>query len=114
MRASDLGLERYKLLGLVRHEKLPKKLTLMALNKLKKNRRLRAAELERKSVLVSTMYGNDDVRQQTAELELAGKERELDLERHKLELEAMVAKAEVAAEDKAKISKMAVRQLAKR
>ncbi len=114
MRARDFDIGRYRALGLIAHGR--QKLTLKALHQLKLIRRRRAQESERRAALVRVMYGNEDLRQQALEREQA--DRELELERKRLELdgmrdamELMLAKAELAAETKSKIAKMAAKTL---
>jgi hypothetical protein len=114
MRARDFDIGRLKALGLIAHGR--QKLTLRALHQLKRIRRRREQEHERKAALVRVMYGNEGMREQAFEREQA--EKELELERRRLELEGlkdgielMLAKAELAAADKAKIVKMAAKTL---
>lgn len=110
MRARDYDIGRLRALGLIAHGR--QKLTLQALHRLKLIRQRRAQESERKAALVRAMYGNEDARaNELAEQELELERRRLELEELKDGIELMLAKAELAAEDRAKIAKMAAKTL---
>ncbi len=119
MRAFELYPDDFKALGLYNPENdrlrekprwatNARKITLRDLNRLKHIRNRRREEARKHSDLVRAMYGNSDIQG----LELQQQEQQLETLRGQIALE--IDAAEISAEDKDRISKMAMAAINRR
>lgn len=120
MRATELYETDLKALG-IKRDGTGGKLTLRALNKLKRIRANRKKYEDQKRALRRAMYGNSDLQQTQAEiaqakdeLELQHTKAEFELDRKIADIERQIQRAELNTESKEKISAMAKKMLRRR
>lgn len=121
MRAIELYETNLAALGIKRDGTGEQKLTLRALNKLKRIREKRRSADDKKRALRRAMYGGGDLFDRTeeleqarAELELAQKEAELKLTQKRQDIEHAIETAKLSDEAREKVSALAQETLGRR
>ena len=86
-------------------------ITLRDLNRLKKLRKIRARDMEKKNKIVRLMYGEGETQSTPARAELEQDRLEFELEKIRAELALEIEKAEIDRDRKSKIQKKATRAI---
>lgn len=106
MRAYELYEENY-----MRWRERSDRITLRDLRRIKIKKRAREAQLAQRVELAKRIYGDQEIRQQEQALAMEKERLELELQQQRLEIEKLIADAEIDKEQRDHIQQMALKTI---